>query len=152
MSMEFHVCWQGQRVVDAAILGDALRALGFESTILHDFNEAAGYWPIDMDGFRTGVEIHLESDLGELREMYPVLAAALEGRDRGATFVWGSDAAECGVALALAAALARLFGGIMYEPSEGVIFPIERAVAEAKGMFESARKEGYRDREDEEQN
>lgn len=152
MSMDFHVCWQGERAVDAASLGDALRALGFKSTILHDFNDADGYWPIDMDGFRTGVEIYLQSDLSELKGFYPVLAAALEGRDRGATFVCHSDAAECGVAVALAAALARLFDGIMYEPIEGVIFPIERAVAEAKGMFESARKDGYRDREDEEQN
>jgi hypothetical protein len=151
MSMDFHVCWQGERAVDTASLGDALRALGFEATILHDFNEAHGYRPIDMDGLRTGVEIYLDSDLGELRRNYEVLEAALEGRDRGATFVTHGDSAECGVGMALAAALARLFDGIMYEPIEGVIFPIERAVAEAKGMFESARKDGYRDRGDEEQ-
>ncbi len=149
MSMEFHVCWQGERVVESASLGDALRALGFEAKILHEFNGADGYWPVDMDGLRTGVEVYFDSDVDELRRNYEVLEAALEGRDRGATFVSHGDSAECGVAIALAAALARLFDGIMYEPIEGVIFPMERGVAEAKGMFESARKDGYRDREEE---
>ncbi len=147
MSMEPHVCWQGELTFDRSQLEGALAALGFASTVLHDFHEADGFWPVDIAGCKTGVEIYLENDLEALREDYPELASALGGRDKGATFRWGGDAAECATGLALAAALARLGDVVIYEPSEGVSYSETRAADEARNMFKIAEKEGYRGRE-----
>ena len=38
MSMEPHVCWQGELTFDRSQLEGALAALGFASTVLHDFH------------------------------------------------------------------------------------------------------------------
>jgi hypothetical protein len=147
MSMDLHVCWQGDFKPSRQALREALAAIGFEATVLHDFADGEGYWPIDIAGYRTGVETYAERDLTELRDLYPVLAKALDGRDSGVTFTFGGDAGECGTALALAAALAQLGDVIIYEPSEGIVFPATRAADEARQMFEVARQEGCRQRD-----
>jgi hypothetical protein len=142
MSIDLHVCWRGQLTVDPIKLKSALDGLGFDATVLHDdFDIAEGFWPIEIAGFHTGVEIQHEKDLEELTELYPVLAAALDGRDKGVTFTWRGDAAECGTGLAFAAALGRLADVIIYEPSEGVIVSSERCTEDARQMFEEAKKE-----------
>ncbi len=148
MSMDLHVCWKGELAMDKPRLAQALSAAGFSATILYDLPGSQGYWPIDIDGFRSGVEVYFDDDLHELRDIYPVLAAALGERDRGATFTFGSDAAEAGVACALAAAICRLGDVVVYEPSEGVIYSADRATEEARNMFQIALREGYRERQD----
>ena len=148
MSLNLHVCWGGELPLDRPALKQALAAAGFDATILHDFVGAEGYWPVDIDGYRSGVEIDFQHDLKELREDYPVLSEALGARDKGVVFTFGGDHAEGGVACALAAALARLGDVVIYEPSEGVVYSPERAVAEARQSFEMAAKEGYRARDD----
>jgi hypothetical protein len=148
MSMDIHVCWRGAFAPSRAALQGALKEVGFEATVLHDFPGDGGFWPIDIGEFKTGVEADADDDLDELVEDYPVLAAALDGRDRGVTFTFGGDPAEAGTALALAAAIAHLCGAVVYEPSEGVTYSTSRAAAEARDSFEMAKKEGYRQRED----
>jgi hypothetical protein len=132
-------------------LQDALKAVGFEATVLHDFAGSYGYWPIDIATLKTGVEIYFDSDLSELKELYPVLAAALDGRDRGVTFTSHGDSAELGVSLALVAAISHLSGAVMYEPIEGVIHLPSRAVAEAREFFAEASSRGYNERQEWEQ-
>jgi hypothetical protein len=148
MSMDIYVCWQGAFAPSRVDLTDALKKVGFDATVLHDFIDEEGYWPIDIEGMKTGVEAYRNEDLAGLREDYPVLSAVLGDRDRGATFTFGGDPAECGVAMALAAASAQLCDAVIYEPSEGVIYLLERAVQEARRSFEEAKKEGYDVRQD----
>jgi hypothetical protein len=146
MSIQLHACWGGDLPMDRQKLKEGLLAAGFDATILYDFVDASGFWPVDVDGFRSGVEIDFQSDLAELKEDYPVLAEALGDRDKGVIFSFGGDWAEGAVACALAAALARLGDVIIYEPSAGEIWSAERAADEARQSFDWARKEGYHER------
>ncbi len=149
MSMNLHACWKGPLAISRDHLKAALAELGFSSTILHDLDGAEGYWPVDIDGCKTGVEVYFDDNLEELTGHYPVLAAALAGRDRAVTFIWGGDFAEGGAAIALAAVIAKLRDGIVYDPQDAEHLTLQAAVSAAKEMFEYARKEGYREREDE---
>lgn len=149
MSMNIHACWKGPVAVTREGLKVVLAELGFQSTILHELEGAEGYWPVDIDGCKTGVEIYFDSNLEELTDDYPVLAAALAGRDSVVTFAWGGDFAEGGAGIALAAAIAKLQEGIVYDPQDAVCLSVETAISQAKEMFDYARKEGYREREDE---
>jgi hypothetical protein len=152
MSMNLHVCWAGDLPLDRAKLKEGLAAAGFDATILYDFVGAEGFWPVDIDAFRSGVEVDFQSDLDELRDFYPVLSEALGARDKGVTFTFAGDWAEGAVACALAAALTHLGDVVIYEPSAGEIWSSARAADEARQSFELARKEGYRARPpDEEQ-
>lgn len=142
MSMELYVCWRRDRAVESGKLKSALDGLGFEATVLHDFDKADGFWPIEIAGCKTGVEIYLDYDLQELSDDYPLLATALEGRDKAAMFVMHSKAAEYGTAMALAAALARLTDAVIYDPSDDVILSPEKSAEDARYMFEEAKQEG----------
>jgi|GEM_PF-2380351 len=149
MSVDLHACWKGPLDISRDELKAALAELGFPSTILHDLEGARGYWPVDIDGCKTGVEIYFDDNLEELTGYYPVLAAALAGRDNVVMFTWGGDAAESGAGIAVAAAIAKLRDGIVYDPQCAECLSVEAAASQAKEMFDYARKEGYRQREDE---
>ena len=148
MSIDLHVCWRGAFAPTRAALQEALKAVGFEAAVLHDFADSCGYWPIDIATLKTGMEIYFDPDLGELKELYPVLAVALEDRDQGVTFTSHGDAAELGASLALAAAISHLSGAIIYEPIEGVTHLPSRSVAEARDFFADASANGYNQREE----
>jgi hypothetical protein len=143
--MDLHVCWRGGITFESAKLKSALDALGFEATIEDDFNGANGFWPIEMAGGKAGVEIYHNYDLAELSGYYPLLATALEGRDRVATFTMHSWALEYGTALALAAAMASLADVVIYDPSEDIIMSPGQCVEEARFFFEKAKEEGEPD-------
>ncbi|HYC65247.1 MAG TPA: hypothetical protein VEC14_10995 [Reyranellaceae bacterium] len=147
MSVDVYAFWQGEPKLDKATLQSALAELGFEARVLHEFNEADAFWPIDLAGFKTGVEIYLLTDLEETREDYPDLMPLLGERDRGALFTFGSNAAEAGTAVALAAALAKAADALVYDPQSSTICSIDQLVGEAKQFFEDALKEGAQQRQ-----
>jgi len=149
MSNDFHACWKGPLAVTREELEGALESFGFSATVLHELEGAEGYWPIDIDGLKTGVIIYFDDNLDELTGYYPVLAAALAGRDKVVQFSWGGDSAEAGTGIVLAAAIAKLRDGIIYDPQDAECLSIETAISHVKGMFESAHKEGYQKRQDE---
>lgn len=144
MSMDLHVCWRGDLAWDRAGLKAALDALGFEATVLYDFEGAEAYWPIELAGCKTGVEVYFDDSLEELTQTYPELAAAVDGRDKLVNFNWGGDFAEGGTALALAAALTTLGDAIIFDPQGAICLSGAEAAEEARKMFELARTEGYR--------
>jgi hypothetical protein len=115
MSMNLYVHWAGDLPLERTRLKEGLAAAGFDATILYDFVGAEGFWPVDIEAFRSGVEIDFLNDLGELRGDCPVLSDALGERNKGVVFTFGGDWAEGAVARALAAGLAQL--AIIYEPS-----------------------------------
>lgn len=141
MSMELYVCWRGALEIESAKLKGALDTAGFEAKILHDFNTADGFWPVEIAGHEVGVEIYHDYDLQELIDDCPLVATALDGRDKLITFVWHSRAAEAATGLALAAALARLGDVLIYEPSDDVILSPEKCIEDARDMFEAAKEE-----------
>ena len=148
MSMDLHVCWRGDLAWDRAGLKGALDALGFDATVLYDFEGTSGFWPVDLAGCKTGVEVYFDDNLVELSEMYPELAAAVDGRDKVVNFTWGGNFAEGGTAFALAAALATLGDAIIYEPQEAVCLSAAQSAEEARQMFQLAKTEGYRARDE----
>lgn len=148
MSVDLYACWKGPLAIDRESLGRALETLGFPSTILHDLEGADGYWPIDIAGCKTGVGIFFDNNLEELTEDYPVLAAALDGRDGVVLFSWGGDLAEAGAGIALAGAIAQIRDAIIYDPQGEECMTVGEAVKQAKELFDSARRDGYRARED----
>jgi hypothetical protein len=152
MSMNMYVCWAGDLPLDRTRLKEGLAAAGFDAAILYDFVGSEGFWPVDIDAFRSGVEIDFLKDLDELRGDCPVLSDVLGERNKGVVFTFGSDWAEGAVACALAAGLGHLGDVVIYEPSAGEVWSPARAADEARQSFELARKDGYRARPpDEEQ-
>jgi hypothetical protein len=139
--MELYAFRREELTVDSLKLKGALDALGVEATILHDFESADGFWPVEMSGVKAGVEIYLDHDVAEIREDRPVLEAALDGHDKLVTFVW-HGLGEGGTALVLAAALAKLGDVVIYEPSEDVILSPERSAREGMEFLEEAKKNG----------
>jgi hypothetical protein len=99
-------------------------------------------------GCKTGVEVYFDDNLGELAEMYPELAAAVDGRDKVVNFTWGGNYAEGGTAFALAAALATLGDAIIYDPQEDICLPAAQSAEEARQLFQLAKVEGYRARDE----
>ncbi len=139
MSMDLHVCWRGDLAWDRASLRGALDALGFDATVPYDFEGTSGFWPVELAGCKTGVEVYFDDNLAELTEIYPELAAAVDGRDKIVSFNWGANYAEGGTAFALAAALAMLGDAIIYDPQEEACLPAVQAAAEARQLFQLAR-------------
>ena len=152
MSLDIHVCWRGAFSPSRADLQDALKAAGFDVTLLHDFVGSYGYWPIDISGLKTGVELYFYDNVPNLKEIYPVLAAAVGDKDKAVTLTFGGDYAEYGAAFALGAAIARMTDAIIYEPQIGRVISPSDAIEAAQLFFKDAKEKGYRVREDEEQN
>ena len=152
MSLEIHVCWRGEFSPSRAELQKTLESAGFEAEVLHDFVGSYGYWPIDLSGLKTGVEVYFDHNVPNLREIYPVLAGAVGDRDKAVTFTFGGDPAECGVAFALAAAIAQMTDAVIYDPQSAEVVSTVDAISTAKLFFKDPREQGYRAREDEEQN
>lgn len=147
MSMAVHVLWRQGAKIDSASLAATLKDLGFEATLAHELDGSEGFWPADIAGFRTGFEVWMGS-IDEFVGDYPDLASSLQGRDREVAFVWHSDFAEAGAAMIMAAALAQLTQGLIYEAQDGEFYSVERAVQASLELFEVARGEGYEVRED----
>lgn len=135
MSDEIDVYWWGHLAADGPMLCAALAALGFEATILHEFSEAKGFWPIEIAGLRTGFEVYAGAvgrDLEAISKEMP----ELNGRDHDATFRFFGDT-EGGAAFAVAAALAKLAGALIRDRHAGINIWVssDEAAAKAQGMF-----------------
>jgi hypothetical protein len=141
MSMELYVFRREEFTVDSLKLKGALEALGMEATVLHDFESADGFWPVEMAGVKAGVEIYLDHDVAEISEDCAVLEGALDGHDKLVTFIW-HGLGEGGTALVLAAALAKLGDVVIYEPSEDVVLSPERSAQQGMEFLEEAKKNG----------
>ena len=147
MSMSAHVLWRQGAKIDSAKLAATLKELGFEADLKHELDGSEGFWPADIAGFRTGFEVSM-GPIDDFVEGYPDLASELHGQDTETTFVWHSDFAQAGAAMLVAAALAKVTEGLIYEAQDGEFYTIERALQAARELLEVARREGYEERED----
>lgn len=90
------------------------------------------------DADETGVEVHV----GDAREAIADLGieGIDPGLDREVTLRWGGDLMECACANALAAAIAKVKGGTIWDDSAGASIAVEGAVANIHACISLLRK------------
>jgi hypothetical protein len=132
MSMEMTVFFAGALPTPVAVT-QSVQQLGLDFAIADHhsgFDSGGGFMPMSYgrgeDAYETGVEVYV----GCARETIDELG--IEGIDPKLNneiwFRWGGDVMEGACAMALAAAIATLTGGVIWEDSEGVIISVETAV------------------------
>jgi hypothetical protein len=131
MSMHMRVFFAGPRPTPAAVT-ESMGRLGLDFAITdHELgSDNGGFMPMSFgkgdDALETGVEVYLGAAGETIDEL------GIEGIDpkleNEICFRWSSDLMEGACALALAAAIATLTGGVIFEDYEGVIISVETAV------------------------
>jgi len=132
MSMETHVFFRGKLPTKAA-LSRAMKALGFPFSIrpgTGSLEHQNGFMPMMLRGEETGVEFDVYNDNA------PFAAFAAKGVDpsleRRASLRWGGDAEEAAATLCVAAALANLMTGVVFDETEGKLLSVDDAIAMAR--------------------
>jgi hypothetical protein len=132
MSMEMHVFYRGKLPTKTAI-NRAMKELGLPLTITdatRPLEDHIGFMPMRGRGEDTGVEFDVWSDPAALRE---INAEGVDpSLDRTANFRWGGDMMELLSAQAVAAAVAKLTGGIVYEAEGGNLQSLDEAIGAAR--------------------
>jgi hypothetical protein len=132
MSMEMRVFFAGPMPTPVAVT-QSMQRLGLNFAITDrqcEFEAYGGFMPMSSgegaDAHETGVEVYA----GSARETIDDLG--IEGIDpklnNEISFRWCGDLMEGACAAALAAAIATLTGGVMWDDSEGVIISVETAL------------------------
>jgi hypothetical protein len=132
MSMEMRVFFAGPLPTPAAVT-QTMQRLGLNFGITDQqsgFDSAAGFMPMSYskgdEAYETGVEVYVGSARETIDEF------GIEGVDpklnNEISFRWSSNAMEGACAEALAAAIATLTGGVIYDDSEGIIISIETSI------------------------
>ena len=132
MSMEMRVFFAGP-VPTPVPVTQSMQRLGLSFTIIDDqraFDAGSGFIPISYrkgeDAYETGVEAYVGSATETVDRL------GIEGIDPKLNneiwFRWGGDLLEGACAVALAAAIATLTGGVIYADYDGVIISVETAV------------------------
>ncbi|MFM7689962.1 MAG: hypothetical protein ACKPAC_10990, partial [Alphaproteobacteria bacterium] len=139
MSLELYVAIPAICDPSAKDLNAAAAAFELPIILESGFNlkSADGFQPATFDGEQTGAEISLE-DKAEVFDMCPDFAEAAAQMDRVVTLRWGGDFLEMAFANGIAAAIAKVCGGVIYEPQGGMVMSIEAAIAEAKSSAQLA--------------
>jgi hypothetical protein len=143
MSMEMTLFFAGPLPTPVAVT-QSMQQLGLNFAITdlqNGFDSVSGFMPMSYGegehAYETGVEVYI----GSARETIDELAN--EGIDPKLNneiwFRWGSDAMEGACAEALAAAIATLTGGVIWEDSEGVIISVETAVKSCHELLSTAK-------------
>jgi len=132
MSMEMRVFFAGPMPTPVAVT-QSMQQLGLNFAITghkREFDADGGFMPMSYgkgeDAQETGVEVYV----GSTRETVDDLS--IEGIDptlnNEISFRWGGNAFEGACAEALAAAIASLTGGVIWDDSEGAAISVEAAV------------------------
>lgn len=132
MSMEMRVFFAGSMPTPVAVT-QSMQRLGLNFAITDrqcEFDAHSGFMPMSYgegaDALETGVEVYV----GSARETIDDLG--IEGIDpklnNEISFRWSSDLMEGACAQALAAAIATLTGGVIWDDSEAEIISVETAV------------------------
>jgi hypothetical protein len=132
MSMEMFVFFAGPLPTSLAVT-QSMHKLGLNFTIADQqsrLDASDGFVPMSYgdgeDVRQTGVEVYVGSaketiDQLEIEGIDPKL-------DNEISFRWGSDFMEGACAQALAAAIAHLTGGVIWDESDGAPISVETAV------------------------
>ena len=129
MAIELHIFTDNSRIPSRDAWQRVIEQLGFP-TILDsslDLRGGMGFTPTTYQGKAAGFEFCLEPAANVL-SAYPHVAPKVGGRDKCATFRWGSDLTECAAALSAAAALAKFTDGIYFYPDDNVLYNADEAI------------------------
>jgi hypothetical protein len=134
--MELHVFFRGPLPTKAA-LARQMRDLGFPLSLKSatgSLEQQTGLMPMRWQREDTGVEFDVWSTriaIDEIRR-----EGVDPAFDRSANFRWGGEDSELLCALCAAAALAKLTGGIVFDPEEDRLQSIEEAVETARATLQ----------------
>ncbi len=135
VSVEVHVFFRG-KLPAASALARSLRSRGFALRFAAgtgSLERHEGFLPMSWSGDETGFEFEVVSDPAELEECR--VAELDPALDRCAVFRLGGDMTGLFAAQAVAAALAELTGGTVYDPEEGRVLALDAALANARSTL-----------------
>lgn len=138
MSMELHVFLSKRTLPDVRRWQAAIDAHGFDVKLDSDVNVGthSGFWPAVFRGRSSGFEFDV-TPASDVVEAYPDISG-LSGLDIVGNFRWGGDLNEMACALAAAAALTTIGGGVWFDPQEGECRDASGAVKEAQSGIAAA--------------
>jgi hypothetical protein len=142
MSMEISVFFAGP-IPTTAMVTQTMQQLGlnFAITDAQDgFDAAGGFMPMSYGKGADALEVGVEVYVGSARDRVDELG--IEGVDpkfsNEISFRWSADAMEGACAEALAAAIATLTRGIIWEDFGGTIISVETAVKSCQEYLSAA--------------
>ncbi|MGE5156846.1 MAG: hypothetical protein ACM3OF_01745 [Gemmatimonas sp.] len=132
MSMETHVFFRGTLPSKAA-LSRAMKELGFPFSITPatgSLEAQAGFMPMKLRGEETGVELSIYGDHSAVEEFAD--AGVDPGFERRASLRWGGDFQEAVAGMCVAATLAKLVDGVVFDEAEDRLLSVDDAIAVAR--------------------
>ncbi len=132
MSTETHVFFRG-KLPSKAALSRAMKELGLPFSIAPatgSLEAQAGFMPMKLRGEETGVEFSVYGDHAAVEEFAD---AGVDRRfERRASLRWGGDFQEAVAGMCVAAALAKLVDGVVFDEAEDRLLSAEDAIAVAR--------------------
>jgi hypothetical protein len=132
MSMETHVFFRG-KLPSKSALTRAMKELGLPFSITPatgSLESQSGFMPMKLSGEETGVEFDVYSDHSAVEEFAD--AGVDAGFERRASLRWGGDFQEAVAGMSVAAALAKLTNGVVFDEAEDRLLSADDAIALAR--------------------
>lgn len=132
MSMETHVFFRGALPSKAAVTR-AMKELGLPFSIAPpagSLEAQSGFLPMKLRGKETGVEFDVYGDHAAVEEFAD--AGVDPGFERRASLRWGGDLQEAVAGMCIAAALAKLLDGVVFDEAEDRLLSVDDAIAVAR--------------------
>jgi hypothetical protein len=132
MSTETHVFFRG-KLPSKAALSRAMKELGFPFAIkpaTGSLEQQSGFMPMLLRREETGVEFDVYSDQLAVEDFAD--AGVDQGFERRASCRWGGDFREAVAGMCVAAALAKLTSGIVFDEAENKLLSVEGAIELAR--------------------
>jgi hypothetical protein len=135
--METHVFFRGTLPGKAA-LSRALKELEFPFSITPasgSLEAQSGFMPMKLRGEETGVEFSVYGDHAAVEEFADV--GVDPDFERRASLRWGGDFQEAVAGMCVAATLAKLLDGVVFDEAEDRLLSVEDAIAIARQNLQS---------------
>jgi hypothetical protein len=132
MSTETHVFFRGKLPSKAAV-SRAMKELGFPFSITPatgSLEAQKGFMPMKLRSEETGVEFDVFGDHAAVEEFAD--AGVDPSFERRASLRWGGDFQEAVAGMSVAAALAKLVGGVVYDEAEDRLLSVDDAIVVAR--------------------
>jgi hypothetical protein len=132
MSTETHVFFRGKLPSKAAV-SRAMKELGLPFSITPatgSLEAQAGFMPMKLRGEETGVEFSVYGDHAAVEEFAD--AGVDTSFERRASLRWGGDFQEAVAGMSVAAALAKLVDGVVFDEAEDRLLSVDDAIAVAR--------------------
>jgi hypothetical protein len=145
MSMEISVFFRG-KLPDTGALTQCLQELGFPINFVprhYPLEGQKGFTPMLVRGKESGAELYIDEGRHAIKEIaIPERYKDIDPSfDRSVSFRFGGNWNELLCGICAATAIAKLVNGIVYEPQDGALWPLDYAIREARKMIEIVERE-----------